>query len=95
MPTYEYRCAECGETFDIFQKFSARPLRKHEGCGGELSKVIHPAGIVFKGSGFYTTDSRAAENPTAVSGKKDTDSTPKETKDKAKKTPEPSTKSDD
>lgn len=110
MPTYEYRCAECGETFDIFQKFSARSLRKHEGCGGELSKVIHPAGIVFKGSGFYTTDSRKAESPTAVSGKKDSDSGAKdsgpkdsgtkdsgtkETKDKKAKTPEPSTKSDD
>ena len=59
MPTYEYRCAECGETFEVFQKFSARPLKRHDGCGGELSKVIHPAGIVFKGSGFYTTDSRS------------------------------------
>lgn len=62
MPTYEYRCAECGETFDVFQKFSARPLRTHDGCGGELSKVIHPAGIVFKGSGFYVTDSRTASS---------------------------------
>lgn len=95
MPTYEYRCAQCGETFDVFQKFSARPLRKHEGCGGELSKVIHPAGIVFKGSGFYTTDSRTAESPTAVSGKKDSDSGSGETKDTKAKTPEPSTKSDD
>lgn len=60
MPTYEYRCAECGETFEVFQKFSARPLKRHDECGGELSKVIHPAGIVFKGSGFYTTDSRSA-----------------------------------
>jgi len=82
MPTYEYRCAECGENFDVFQKFSAKPLRKHEGCGGELSKVIHPAGIVFKGSGFYTTDSRDAKSPTTTSGsvKSDSDSSKADSK---------------
>jgi putative FmdB family regulatory protein len=57
MPTYTYKCAECEEVFDIFQSFSAKPLKKHSECGGALQKVFHPAGIVFKGSGFYKTDS--------------------------------------
>ncbi len=58
MPTYEYACKECGERIEVFQPFSAKPLRRHEGCGGELKKVFHARGVVFKGSGFYVTDSR-------------------------------------
>jgi putative FmdB family regulatory protein len=59
MPTYEYACKKCGERFDVVQSFSDKPLRKHQGCGGEVQKVFHPAGIIFKGSGFYVTDSKA------------------------------------
>jgi putative FmdB family regulatory protein len=58
MPTYEYACKQCGKRFEIFQPFSAKALRTHDECGGELQKVFHPAGVVFKGSGFYSTDSR-------------------------------------
>lgn len=59
MPTYEYVCKTCGEHMEVFQPFSARPLKKHKGdCGGELKKVFHARGIVFKGGGFYATDSR-------------------------------------
>ena len=60
MPTYEYRCTRCGHRFDIFQRIDDEPLTTCERCGGELRKVFHPAGIVFKGSGFYATDSRRA-----------------------------------
>ena len=59
MPTYEYRCDKCGEQFEVFQSFSDRALRRHPDCGGPVEKVLHPRGIVFKGSGFYVTDSRA------------------------------------
>ena len=58
MPTYEYRCAKCGEDLEVYQSFSEDPLTKHKGCGGKLSKVLSPAGIVLKGSGFYKTDNR-------------------------------------
>lgn len=58
MPTYEYRCAKCGEHVEVFQSFSEAPLTKHTGCGGKLAKVLSPAGIVLKGSGFYRNDSR-------------------------------------
>lgn len=60
MPTYEYTCKRCGENIEVFQSFSEKPLRKHEACGGELQKVFHSRGVVFKGSGFYSTDSRSA-----------------------------------
>jgi putative FmdB family regulatory protein len=59
MPTYEYRCAKCGRHFDVYQSFSEDPFTKHEACGGKLNKVLSPAGIVLKGSGFYKTDSRS------------------------------------
>jgi putative FmdB family regulatory protein len=59
MPTYEYRCAKCGNHLEVFQSFSEEPLTKHEGCGGRLAKVLSPAGIVLKGSGFYKTDNRS------------------------------------
>ena len=63
MPTYEYTCKSCGENFDIVQPFSAKPLKKHPGdCGGPVQKVFHASGIVFKGSGFYVTDSRGASS---------------------------------
>ncbi|MGH2709722.1 MAG: FmdB family zinc ribbon protein [Actinomycetota bacterium] len=59
MPTYEYRCSECGNTFEIVQRIDDETLTVCERCGGALRKVFHPAGIVFKGSGFYATDSRS------------------------------------
>ncbi len=60
MPTYEYACQSCGSHIEVYQRFSDEPLRDCGVCGGPLRKVFHPAGILFKGSGFYATDSRAA-----------------------------------
>lgn len=57
MPTYDYRCAKCGDELEVFQTFAEKPLTKHAGCGGKLAKVLSPAGIVLKGSGFYKNDS--------------------------------------
>ena len=75
MPTYEYVCKSCGENFEVFQSFSARPLKKHgEGCGGGLQKIFHARGVVFKGSGFYKTDSRVSSG---ANGKSDKASTAK------------------
>jgi putative FmdB family regulatory protein len=59
MPTYEYACTRCGQHVEVFQHLSEAPLKTCGACGGPLRKVFHPAGIVFKGSGFYATDSRA------------------------------------
>ena len=59
MPTYEYECTACGQHIEVFQRISEEPLKDCGVCGGALRKVFHPAGIVFKGSGFYATDSRS------------------------------------
>ena len=59
MPTYEYACTECGARTEVVQSISDPPLTTCTVCGGQLRKVFSPVGIVFKGSGFYRTDSRA------------------------------------
>ncbi len=58
MPVYEYQCRACGERFDLKQSFSDEPIKVCPKCGGETRRVLHPPGIVFKGSGWYITDSR-------------------------------------
>jgi putative FmdB family regulatory protein len=62
MPTYEYQCQECGIAFERFQHFSDQPLRICPECNGPVRRVIHPVGVIFKGSGFYVTDNRG-NNP--------------------------------
>jgi putative FmdB family regulatory protein len=108
MPTYEYACKACGQHFDIKQSFTDAPLKVHESCGGELRKVFQPAPIVFKGSGWYVTDSRskppgedgsaspATNGSAAPKGEGKSDST-SETKSEAPKseTPKSESKSSD
>lgn len=68
MPTYQYVCTECGEQIEVVQKFTDDPLTIHEADGARLRKIFSPVGIVFKGSGFYRTDSRkGAVTPAAAS----------------------------
>ena len=59
MPTYQYACTECGHAFEQFQSFSDDSLTVCPECDGKLRKVINAVGVVFKGSGFYRTDSRS------------------------------------
>jgi putative FmdB family regulatory protein len=56
LPIYTYECQSCGSSLERRQSFSDDPLTTHDECGGGLRRIIHPAGIVFKGSGFYNTD---------------------------------------
>lgn len=65
MPTYQYRCQTCGNDLEAFQKFTDDPLTDCPDCGGNLRKIFSPVGIVFKGSGFYATDSRKSTNAAA------------------------------
>ena len=69
MPTYQYTCTECGEPLEAVQKFSDAPLTVCPACGGRLRKVFSAVGIVFKGSGFYRTDSRNGASATAPAAK--------------------------
>lgn len=59
MPTYEYECRSCGQRVEVFQRLAEEPLTTCRRCGGRLRKLFHPVGIAFRGSGFYTTDSRS------------------------------------
>lgn len=58
MPTYQYACTECGHAFEQVQKFTDDALTVCPQCQGRLRKVFNAVGVVFKGSGFYRTDSR-------------------------------------
>jgi len=60
MPTYQYRCTDCGHDLEAVQKFSDAALTECPSCGGSLRKVFNAVGVVFKGPGFYRTDSRAS-----------------------------------
>ena len=67
MPTYEYECQECGLRFERRQSFSDEPIKICPDCNGPVVRLIQPAGIIFKGSGFYVTDNRS-KSSTAVPG---------------------------
>ncbi|MBO4269483.1 FmdB family transcriptional regulator [Microbispora triticiradicis] len=67
MPTYQYACTACGEQLEAVQKFSDDPLTECPACQGKLRKVFSAVGIVFKGSGFYRTDSRSSSSSTTTS----------------------------
>ena len=67
MPTYEYRCRDCGEPLEVVQSFTDDPLETCPSCGGSLRKVFGAVGISFKGSGFYKTDSRSTGTKTSTS----------------------------
>ena len=58
MPTYQYACTACGEQLEVVQSFTDAALTECPACGGALRKVFSAVGVVFKGSGFYKTDSR-------------------------------------
>ena len=62
MPTYQYACTECGHAFEQVQSFSEDSLTVCPACEGRLRKVFSAAGVVFKGSGFYRTDSRSSSS---------------------------------
>ena len=72
MPIYEYECQDCGVRFERIQHMSDDPVTVCPECCGEVQRVFHPVGIIFKGSGFYVTDNRA-KSSTAVAGSKKND----------------------
>ncbi|WP_126577811.1 FmdB family zinc ribbon protein [Tengunoibacter tsumagoiensis] len=84
MPTYEYLCQTCSHRFETWQKMTDEPLTICPECGASIRRVLFPAGVVFKGSGFYKTDyngKNAAASPTADTKKSEgsSESKPAET----------------
>ena len=100
MPTYQYACTECGHAFEQFQSFTDDALTVCPQCQGRLRKVFNAVGVVFKGSGFYRTDSRTDGKPavpaSASTSKSDSSSGEKksETKTESSSSTGSSTKSD-
>ena len=68
MPTYQYACTECGHAFEQVQSFSDDALTVCPVCSGRLRKVFNAVGVVFKGSGFYRTDSRSGTSASVPAG---------------------------
>ena len=67
VPTYQYQCTDCGEALEVVQAFTDDSLTECPNCGGRLRKLFNAVGIVFKGSGFYRTDSRSGSSSTVGS----------------------------
>lgn len=92
MPTYEYRCDSCDKTFDVVQSFHDDPLETCPTCGSPVRKVFGSVGIVFKGSGFYKTDSRSGSSSSVPPSSSSTTSTSESsTTPAAPSSPAPST----
>ena len=86
MPTYEYKCKECGHQFEAFQSMSAEPLTDCEKCAGTVERVISGgAGLIFKGSGFYITDYRDSSYTKAA--EKESGKTEKKSESKSESKP--------
>lgn len=95
MPTYEYVCTSCGRHLDVVQRFSDEPLEKCEVCGGKIRRVFHPVGVMFKGSGFYSTDSRTSKrSKTSDAAKPDGKPSKPEAKPDAKSAANPASSSE-
>jgi len=69
MPVYEYACESCGHHFDVKQRFSDDPITICPDCGQPVRRVLHPAGIIFKGPGFYINDSKKTGSSAVPAGK--------------------------
>jgi putative FmdB family regulatory protein len=68
VPIYGYRCSSCGHEFEIQQRMSDEPLKLCPKCQGELTKILYPSGVIFKGSGYYSTDYKASSKGASGNG---------------------------
>jgi putative FmdB family regulatory protein len=76
VPTYDYQCRRCGHVTEVIHSMLEEGPSACEQCGGELRRVFHPTGIIFKGGGFYKTDSRSADSTSAAGSPPPATSTP-------------------
>ncbi len=91
MPIYEYECESCGVRFERLQSMRDEPVRQCPECSGLVHKVLHPAGIIFKGSGWYITDSKKSTSG-AVTGESKSESTETKTAKPAETSAKPEAK---
>lgn len=92
MPTYGYQCTKCKHQFDVFQAMKDEPVKVCPDCGAEVKRLLYPVGVVFKGSGWYITDSRKPEpsesKPADTTGEKKAEKPAEGSGDKAADTSE-------
>ncbi|MFT7839548.1 zinc ribbon domain-containing protein [Saccharothrix sp. BKS2] len=93
MPTYQYACTECDHRFEAVQSFSDSALTECPQCSGRLRKLYGAVGVVFKGSGFYRTDSRASSSAAASSSKGESKGDSKSESSSSPASPTPSSSS--
>jgi putative FmdB family regulatory protein len=90
MPTYGYRCTKCGHQFEVFQRMSDEPIQTCPKCEGKVTKMLYPSGVVFKGSGYYSTDYKGSGSSASSNGSGSNTESKTESKTDAK----PESKSD-
>lgn len=96
MPIYEYECQKCGHHFDVLQSFSDPEVKtcRRNGCRGRVRKVLSPPTVIYKGSGFYTTDYARKGSSSSSSEKKDSPPKPDKSAEKVAETSASTSKSD-
>lgn len=94
MPIYEYKCDNCGDVFEMRQKFADEPLTVHEKCGGPVHRLMSTPSFNFKGSGWYVTDYGKGSNGSKKSDKEKSDKESKESKEGKESKPSTDTKSE-
>ncbi len=94
MPIYGYRCSNCGHEFEIQQRMSDEPLKVCPKCQGKLTKMLYPTGVIFKGSGFYTTDYKGSGKQESTNGSSPSPDAKPETKPETKPDSKPESKSE-
>jgi putative FmdB family regulatory protein len=91
MPLYEYRCEQCGEQFEVIQKFADEPLTRHDKCGGSVHRLLSAPALQFKGSGWYITDyakgGSSAASDNGAPAKSDASTKPKSGAESSSSTP--------
>jgi len=84
VPTYGYRCTKCGNQFEVFQRMSDEPIQTCPKCQGKVTKVLYPSGVVFKGSGYYSTDYKSSGSSDSGNGSGPTTESKPEAKPESK-----------
>ena len=94
MPTYVYACQQCDDRTEVFQRMADDPLTTCEKCGGALRRVLFPPAVVYKGSGFYTTDYKNGSGTSANTSSSSSSDSSSESKSESKPETKPEAKSE-
>jgi putative FmdB family regulatory protein len=86
MPLYDYRCQKCGQTYEVRQRISEEPLTIHDGCGGQVERLISAPALQFKGTGWYVTDYARGGTSSADKGADKSEAKPNAAKTETKGT---------